>query len=161
MLNKTHITALAWLRAVKLAPPVEDDGWPELFKWCSHSWDWGFSWALTNSGVIKCPDEPRVAAPSFSLTPEVGKLEIQVLRGLKALSRSEVRLLWPGPAAHFIMGLPSCCQASNVKPQRQNLSHIEHIRIQQTQMHFILVNLKRQFAKLRLKISKILKATHC
>ena len=61
----------------------------------------------------------------------------------------------------YSRGFPHPVRAGNVKPQRQNLSHIEHIRIQQTQMRFISVNLKRQFAKLKLKISKILNTTHC
>lgn len=115
---------------------MKDDEWLELFENLIPGLCRNVSPPGNNSELwrIKCPDEPRVAVlyPSPLSHSQGEKVEMQVQRGLKALSPhcDQDRL------TKFTGLLPSG-HADNVQCSRDSIeSHTELVHIQQTREDF-------------------------
>lgn len=161
MLNKTRITVLAWLRAVKLSPS-SGGGWMARTVWngvlISGAGIWAEHWrqcplpgaikTLEWSSVLMSPEWLYLSLPHFLSHPEGEKLEAQVLKGCKVWSWPEVRPLWPGASCSLnSQGFPHPVRAGNVKPHGQILKpHWALYSFSRHRWIFILVNLKCQFA---------------
>lgn len=174
MLNKTRITVLAWLRAVKLSPS-SGGGWMARTVWngvlISGAGIWAEHWrqcplpgaikTLEWSSVLMSPEWLYLSLPHFLSHPEGEKLEAQVLKGCKVWSWPEVRPLWPGASCSLnSQGFPPSCQGWQCEaPRTDSKATLSTVFIQQTQMDFYLGKFEMPICRLRLKVSKILKAT--